>query len=347
MTSWRPDKAPPGTRGTLRPLSIAPMMDRTDRHYRRFMRELTRKTLLYTEMVTQNAVLFGDRAKLLGFSPEEHPISVQLGGDDPGSLAKCAAIVAELGYDEINLNVGCPSERVQNGNFGACLMAKPEVVAACVRAMRDAADLPVTVKHRIGIDDLDSFDHLSHFVESVAEAGCDRFTVHARKAWLSGLSPKQNRTVPPLRYEEVYRLKRMFPHLHIEINGGVLDLDSVCSHLTNVDAVMIGRAAYDDPSVFLHADSRIFGATGESPTLYSAIRGYLPYVREQVAKGVPVGALSRHILHLFRGRPGARQWRRILTEDASRNPRDADIVEKALDVVLVHQERSDHLRTPE
>ncbi|NUN16261.1 MAG: tRNA dihydrouridine(20/20a) synthase DusA [Myxococcales bacterium] len=316
------------------------MMDRTCRHYRRFMRELTQQTLLYTEMVTQNAVLFGDRAKLLGFSPEEHPISVQLGGDDPAALARCATIVAEFGYDEINLNVGCPSERVQNGNFGACLMAKPETVAACVRAMRDATKLPVTVKHRIGIDDLDSFDHLAQFVDTVAQSGCDRFTVHARKAWLSGLSPKQNRTVPPLHYDVVYRLKQTFPDLHVEINGGILNIDSVLTHLTYVDAVMIGRAAYDDPGLFLDADTRIFGVVRDKPTLESAIRGYLPYVYDQVAKGVPVGSLTRHLLHLFHGRPGARHWRRILTEDASRNPHSPDIIEKALDVVLAHQQRT-------
>jgi tRNA-dihydrouridine synthase A len=310
---------PAARRGLLRPLSVAPMMDRTDRHFRAFLRGITRRTLLYTEMITTGAVLHGDRDHLLGHDEVERPLALQLGGDDPGELARAAALAAEWGYDEVNLNVGCPSDRVQKGRFGACLMAEPERVAAAVAAMRDAVDLPVTVKHRIGIDEADRYEDMLRFVTMVAAAGCDRFSVHARKAWLSGLSPKENRTVPPLRYELVHRLKRELPHLAVEINGGILDLAAAREHLAaGVDAVMIGRAAYDDPYLLAAADRDLFGDAAEPPSRREVLARLLPYVERQLARGVPLQRLSRHFLGLFAGRPGARAWKRHLAEHAHR-----------------------------
>jgi tRNA-dihydrouridine synthase A len=293
------------------------MMDRTDRHFRYFLRRLTRHTLLYTEMVTSWAVLRGDRERVLGFDDEERPLALQLGGDDPEALSACARIAADMGYDEVNLNVGCPSERVQKGSFGACLMADPRVVADAVAAMRAAVALPVTVKHRIGVDHLDSYDHLASFVATVAEAGCDRFSVHARIAWLSGLSPRENREVPPLRYPDVYRLKRDFPELSIEINGGVRSLDAAEEHLAQVDGVMIGRAAYDDPYLFATADERFYGDTSPPVSRRQAAEEMVPYLERWHRRGVPVGRVTRHMLQLFAGRPGARAWRRTLSEGAS------------------------------
>ena len=318
-----PPTAPTPLRGPLRPLRVAPMMDRTDRHFRMFMRQITRHTLLYTEMVTMNAVIHGDRDHLLGFSPEERPLALQLGGDDPAALARCARIAADYGYDEINLNVGCPSERVQSGNFGACLMAEPSRVADCVAAMRDAVALPVTVKHRIGIDELDHYDHLLRFVTTVADAGCDRFTVHARKAWLQGLSPKENREIPPLRHDVVHRLKRDLPHLPIELNGGVRTLDDALAHLGPVDAVMIGRAAVDDPYLFAEADRRVFGdLRAPAPTRAEVALGMLPYIARIHAEGDKLHRTSRHMLTLFAGLPGTRAWKQTLSE----NTRAADPV---------------------
>jgi tRNA-dihydrouridine synthase A len=302
-------------RGTVRPLSVAPMMDCTDRHFRWLMRQISRHTLLYTEMVTANAVLHGDRDMLLGYSPEERPLSLQLGGDDPRALTECARIAEGLGYDEVNLNVGCPSERVASGNFGACLMDQPGRVADCVAAMRAAVAMPVTVKHRIGVDDRDSYEHMRSFVDAVAAAGCDRFTVHARKAVLGGLSPKENRTVPPLRYPDVYRLKAELPHLAIEINGGVRSLDAAAEHLERVDAVMIGRAAYDDPYVFADVDRRFFADAREVPGRVEVALRYGEYA-ERVLAGAPrlkLSGVTRHVLGLFTGVPGAREFRRILS----------------------------------
>ncbi|MFT5685645.1 MAG: tRNA-dihydrouridine synthase A, partial [Myxococcota bacterium] len=248
------------------PLSVAPMMDRTDRFHRLFMRQITQRTLLYTEMVITRAILNGDRNRLLGFDDSEHPIALQLGGSDPTRLTECVKIAEDWGYDEVNLNVGCPSSRVQSGAFGACLMKDPALVAKCITAMRAATTLPVTVKHRIGVDDLDAYEDMANFVRIVAESGADRFSVHARKAWLKGLSPKANRNIPPIRYEDVYRLKTDFPHLPIEINGHIKTLDETLDHLTRLDAVMIGRAAWDNPYLFAEADRRIFGATTPIPT---------------------------------------------------------------------------------
>ena len=302
-------------RGPLHPLSIAPMMDRSDRHFRVFMRRLVgRRPLLYTEMITTGAVLRGDRERLLGFDAEERPLALQLGGDDPAALAACARIAADRGYDEVDLNVGCPSERVQKGSFGVCLMERPERVAEAVAAMRAAVPLPVTVKHRIGFDDLDRYEDMARFVEAVAAAGCDRFTVHARKAWLAGLDPKANREVPPLRYDEVNRLKRERPGLAIEINGGVRTLEQVREHLEHVDGVMIGRAAYDAPWALAGADQLVYGEPGEPPTRREVIEGLIPYAGRRLAGGVPLARIARHLLGLVAARPGARAWRRILSE---------------------------------
>ncbi len=292
------------------------MMDWTDRHYRVFMRGITKRTLLYTEMVTTNAALHGDRERILGFSEVEKPLALQLGGDDPAALAACARLAEAWGYDEVNLNVGCPSDRVQNGNFGACLMAQPERVAACVAAMREAVNIPVTVKHRIGVDALDRYEDMANFVRVVSEAGADRFTVHARKAWLRGLSPKENRTVPPLRYEEVGRLKREFPHLTIEINGGFRDLDAVRAQLGRVDGVMIGRAAYENPFLFATVDGDFYGETAPPPTRREVVEGLLPYLEGELSQGTHLNRITRHVLGLFAHQPGARAWKRHLSENA-------------------------------
>ena len=328
-----PSRSSTGRRGSTPPLSVAPMMDRTDRHFRAFLRRITRRTLLYTEMVTTGAVLHGDRERILGFSPEERPLALQLGGDDPGELAASAELAERLGYDEVNLNVGCPSDRVQKGRFGACLMAEPERVAEAVAAMRRAVGLPVTVKHRIGIDELDRYEDMRRFVETVAEAGCDRFSVHARKAWLSGLSPKDNREIPPLRWSEVHRLKADLPHLAIEINGSVLDLAAAREHLEHVDGVMIGRAAYDDPYLLAPADRDLFGEPSEPPSRREVIESFLPYVEAHLARGEPLKCLTRHLLGLFARRPGARAWRRHLAENAHLEGTGSEVLVDAMEKV--------------
>ena len=315
-----------GIRGVIRPLSVAPMMDRTDRHFRRLLRLITRHTLLYTEMITCPAILHGDRDHLLGYDDDAHPLALQLGGDDPEALSRCAVIAVERGYDEINLNVGCPSDRVQNGNFGACLMRDPERVAACVQAMRACVTAPVTVKHRIGVDEIDRYEDMARFVEIVAGAGCDRFTVHARKAWLNGVSPKHNRTVPPLRYADVHRLARAFPQLVIEINGGLRELGQIHEQLEQVDAVMIGRAAWDNPWIFATVDRALFAASEPAPTRAAVVSAYLEHVRHWLARPpnqprpgqrrAPAGPsptiLLRPLMNLFAGRPGARRWKQAL-----------------------------------
>lgn len=320
MSTIRSTSAAPSfghrTRARRFPLSVAPMMSRTDRSFRFLLRQLTREALLYTEMITTGALLHGDRERLLGFDEEERPLALQLGGDDPRELKNCARWAADRGYDEINLNVGCPSDRVRKGNFGVCLMADPERVAEAVAVMRAAVPLPVSVKHRIGFDDMDRYEDMARFVETVAATGCDRFTVHARKAWLSGLNPKENRNVPPLRHEEVHRLKRDFPDLLIEINGGIRSLDEVRRHLAHVDGVMIGRAAYDEPFLLAAADREVFGADTPAPSRRAVLEAYVPYVERRLGQGVPLKHLTRHLLHLFAGRPGARSWRRTLSERA-------------------------------
>ena len=295
-------------------LSVAPMMDRTDRHYRYFMRQITRHTLLYTEMITTAALLHGDAGRFLAFSEVEKPLALQLGGDDPAALSHCARLAEDWGYDEVNLNVGCPSDRVKQGHFGACLMAQPEVVARSVAAMRRATSLPVTVKHRIGIDGLEGYEDMERFVNVVAGAGCERFIVHARIAVLQGLSPKENRTVPPLRYDDVYRLKAAYPQLHIAINGGITTLQQAAEHLGTVDGVMIGRAAYDQPFLFALADSFFFGKESVPPSRRQVLEAMLPYLEQWMARGLPPHRVTRHLLGLFAHQPAARAWRRLLSE---------------------------------
>jgi tRNA-dihydrouridine synthase A len=312
------------------PLSVAPMMDHTDRHFRYFIRQLTRQTLLYTEMITAQAILHGDRPKLLDFDPAEHPVALQLGGDDPQKLADCARIGEGWGYDEINLNVGCPSDRVQSGHFGACLMARPELVADCVAAMQNVVAIPVTVKHRIGIDDQDSYHHLHNFVRIVAEAGCQHFSIHARKAWLQGLSPKENRTIPPLRYDQVYQLKRDFPQLMIEINGGITTLEQIQQQLTQVDGVMIGRAAYENPYLFATVDRDIYHQTQPIPSREEVIDRLLPYVERCLHQGVRLNQITRHLLSLFNGMTGAKAWRRTLSDSQRLSAAGAELLQQAL-----------------
>jgi tRNA-dihydrouridine synthase A len=323
----------------MRRLSVAPMMDWTDRFCRRFHRVLTRRALLYTEMVPTGAILRGQRERFLAFDPVEKPLALQLGGADPVALAECAAIAEDWGYDEVNLNVGCPSDRVQNARFGACLMAEPKLVARCVEQMQAATDIPVTVKHRIGIDEQDSYEELKGFVATVAAVGCRSFTVHARKAWLQGLSPKQNREIPPLRYEMVQRLKQDFPELEIVINGGITSLEVAAEQLRQLDGVMLGRAAYQDPWVLAEVDSRIFGEEDPVGSRAEAVQALLPWLKDAHERGVPVKAVTRHVLGLFNGLPGARTWRRHLSEKASRQDAGPEIVEEALAYVEAAAER--------
>jgi len=316
-----------------RPISIAPMMDRTDRHYRYFMRQITQQTLLYTEMVTAQAITYGDRDHLLGFTPDERPLILQVGGDNPTSLADCARIALEFGYDGINLNVGCPSDRVQSGNFGACLMGQPELVADCIAAMMAAGPLPVSVKHRIGVDDIDRYDDMANFVSVLSQTGCRHFTVHARKAWLQGLSPKDNRTIPPLRYGDVHRLKAEFPHLWIEINGGFKSLEQITEQLNRVDAAMVGRAAYDHPYLFAEVDRRLFGDGQALRLRYEVVEAMLPYIDHWTSKGLKLNKITRHMLMLFAGQPGSRRWKQILTEGSCKPGAGVEVVQQALDAV--------------
>ena len=335
-----------------RRLSVAPMMDWTDRHCRAFHRLLSRETLLYTEMVTTGALLHGDVPRHLDFDAAEHPVALQLGGSEPADMAASARLGEQWGYDEINMNVGCPSDRVQRGTFGACLMAEPVLVAANVAAMRDAVSIPVTVKCRIGIDDQDSEAALTDFVGQVSEkGGCSRFIIHARKAWLQGLSPKENRDIPPLDYGRVSRLKQQFPHLHVGINGGVLDLDTARVLLREgpepesvgesegdrlglgpLDSVMIGRAAYQNPWLLAEADALIFGqlAASAPESRHAVIEAFLSYLEAQCARGVPLHAMTRHILGLFNGQPGARLWRRYISENAPSRTAGPEVVRQAL-----------------
>ncbi|MGB0572572.1 MAG: tRNA dihydrouridine(20/20a) synthase DusA [Alphaproteobacteria bacterium] len=298
------------------PLSVAPMMDWTDRHERFFLRLISAHVRLYTEMVTTGAILHGPRYRLLAFDPAEHPVALQLGGSEPAALAECAKIGADLGYDEVNLNVGCPSDRVQSGRFGACLMAEPDLVAESVAAMRQAVDVPVTVKHRIAIDDQPEWETLIDFVDRVAAAGCEHFIVHARKAWLEGLSPRENREIPPLHYDLVHRLKAERPDLHVTINGGIDDLDAAAAHLRHVDGVMLGRAAYQNPYVLAEADQRFFDAATDAESRHAVIEAYCPYIEREIAEGRHLMGMTRHILGLFNGLRGARAWRRYLSENA-------------------------------
>ncbi len=328
-----------------RRFSIAPMMDWSDHHCRFFWRLLTRQALLYTEMVTTGALVHGDRERFLHFNPEEHPVALQLGGSDPADLARCARWAEEWGYDEVNLNCGCPSDRVQSGMFGACLMARPQLVADCVRAMRDACALPVTVKHRIGIDAMESYAELTDFVVPVAEAGCEVFIVHARKAWLQGLSPKENREIPPLNYPWVYRLKQDFPALTIVINGGIQDLDACREHLRQVDGVMIGREAYQNPWMLADADATLFGADNLTASRDAVITALLPYVEQQLSRGVQLNHITRHILGLYQGVPGARKFRRHLSENAYKAGAGLEVLVEAQRLVREATDRADAARS--
>ena len=305
------------------------MMDWTDRHCRRLHRTLSRRARLYTEMLTADAVVHGDRARLLAFDPAEHPVALQLGGSEPAKLAEAARIGEALGYDEINLNVGCPSDRVQSGRFGACLMAEPALVAECMAAIGGAVAIPATVKCRIGVDEQDPQDALFGLVDLCAAAGVTVFVVHARKAWLKGLSPKENRELPPLDYPLVWRLKRERPDLTIVINGGVAGLDEAEAHLAHVDGVMLGRAAYHEPWRLGEVDRRLFGE-GADVTPEAAVVAYLPYVEAELARGAHLAAMTRHMLGLFHARPGARAWRRILTVEGAKAGAGVEVVEQAL-----------------
>ena len=287
---------------------VAPMMDYTDRHFRYFVRLMTRHTLLYTEMITSGAILHGDHRRFLEFHAAEHRLALQLGGSEPAALAACARIADGYGYDEINLNVGCPSDRVQSGRFGACLMQEPDLVAECVAVMRAASRVPVTVKTRIGVDERDSYEHLVEFVGKVAAAGCGVFIIHARKAWLKGLSPKENREIPPLRYDVAAQLKRDFPHLIIVVNGGVQTLEAMHAHLVDFDGVMVGREAVSNPYLFADVDRRFFGADAEPLSRGEVLQAWMPYIAAQLQEGVPLARMTRHALGLFHGCAGARSW---------------------------------------
>ncbi|WP_082005601.1 tRNA dihydrouridine(20/20a) synthase DusA [Halocynthiibacter namhaensis] len=316
-------------------LSVAPMMEWTDRHCRYMHRLMSRETLLYTEMVTSPALVRGGALHLLRFDPLEHPVAVQLGGSDPIELGQAAKICADAGYAEVNLNCGCPSDRVQSGAFGAVLMKSPELVADCVSAMREAVDVPVTVKCRIGVDDQVPRDILPDFLEKIQAAGCERVTIHARMAWLQGVSPKENRDIPPLDYDLVFEMKQAFPDLHISLNGGVQDLDTAVELLERgLDGVMIGRSAYHTPSdILLAADQRVYHAVSPVKTPHDIVHEMLPYIEAHLAEGGRVNQITRHMLGLFAGRPGARQWRRHLSENAHKPGAGTEIILAALDQI--------------
>jgi tRNA-dihydrouridine synthase A len=311
-------------------LSVAPMLDWTDRHCRYFHRLLSQQTLLYTEMITTGAILHG-KGDFLEYNEQEHPLALQLGGSNPVDLAACAKLAGERGYDEINLNVGCPSDRVQNGRFGACLMAEPELVADCVSAMKEVTDIPITVKTRIGIDDQDSYEFLTQFVSTVSEkGGCEQFTIHARKAWLSGLSPKENREIPPLDYDRAYQIKKDFSDLVIAVNGGVTTLEQTKEHLQHLDGVMIGREAYHSPFILAEVDQQIFGLDTPIKKRSQVVEEMYPYIERELSKGASLGHISRHMLGLFQSMPGARQWRRYISENAHKKGAGIEVVQTAL-----------------
>ncbi len=316
-----------------RRFSTAPMMDWSDKHCRYFWRQLTKDALLYTEMVTTGALIHGNRDRFLEYNDIEHPIALQLGGSNPSELATCSRYAEEWGYDEVNLNVGCPSDRVQNNMIGACLMAHPQLVADCIKAMQDSTSIDVTIKHRIGIDDQDSYEHMRDFVATVAETGCKTFIVHARKAILQGLSPKENREVPPLRYDDVYRLKQEFPDLEIIINGGIKTHKQIAEIMPHVDGVMLGREAYQNPSVLIDADELYFGKPANTESAKDAVRALYPYIETLLAKGAPLHYVSRHILGLFNGQRGARLFRRYLSERAHLRESGIQVLEEALQLI--------------
>lgn len=313
-------------------ISIAPMMDCTDRHDRYFLRLISPHALLYTEMVTTGALLHGDYKRFLAFDAAEHPVALQLGGSEPEKLAQCARLGEDFGYDEINLNVGCPSDRVKAGRFGACLMLEPDLVAECVAAMQQEVKIPVTVKCRIGVDQQDSYEVLHKFISHISLAGCQVFIIHARKAWLNGLSPKQNREIPPLRYDIVHQLKKDFPQLTIVINGGIKTVSQVTEQLQYVDGVMIGREAYSNPYLLSAIEKTLFATEASLLTRPEIVEKFIPYVQQQLDNDIKLSSITRHILGLFQGQPGARLWRRYLSENAYRTGAGVDIIRQALDL---------------
>jgi len=324
-------------RGTYKhQFQIAPMIDWTDRHDRYFLRQITRHALLYTEMITTGAIIHGDKQRHLAFNNAEHPVTVQLGGSNPADLALCAKICEDYGYDEVNLNVGCPSDRVQSGAFGACLMAEPKIVAECIDKMKSSCDIPVTIKCRIGIDEQDEYEDLQRFVKINQSAGCETFIVHARKAWLQGLSPKENRDIPPLNYDRVYQLKDEFPELNVIINGGIKTLDECETHLSRVDGIMMGREAYQNPFILALVDQRFYQDDHEIPTRYDIIKTMIQYIDDLVSSGGDLKWVTRHILGIFQGMPGARAWRRHLSQHAYKKGATSSVVLDALEFIDIH-----------
>jgi tRNA-dihydrouridine synthase A len=310
------------------------MMDWTDRDFRYLLRLISQHALLYTEMVTTGALIHGNRKRFLAHDAKEYPLALQLGGSDPAELAECAKMGEDAGYQEVNINVGCPSDRVQSGRFGACLMAEPELVAEGVAAMQAKVSIPVTVKTRLGIDEFDSYEFLTDFIDKVSAAGCDTFILHARNAWLKGLSPKENRDIPPLNYERVYQVKKDYPHLHIDINGGIQDLDQASQHLQHVDGVMMGRAIYHNPYLLAEADQAIFGQDNSVLSRHEVIEAMLPYIERRMQQGRPLKSITRHLLGVFQGEPGARRWRRHLSENAHLPGAGIHVLKDALSLLL-------------
>jgi tRNA-dihydrouridine synthase A len=330
-----------------RRFTVAPMMEWSDKHCRMLWRLISRHAVLYSEMVTTGAVLHGYRERFLDFDPAEHPVALQLGGSNPSELAECTKLAQDWGYDEVNLNCGCPSDRVQNNMIGAILMAHPQLVADCIKAMQDAADIPVTVKNRIGIDDMEDYPGLVEFIGTVAETGCKTFIVHARKAWLQGLSPKENREKPPLKYEMVHKLKQDFPELEILINGGITELDACESHLNHVDGVMVGREAYHNPYLLADVDRRIYGDEHEIPSRIQVAEQYMVYIEQELTKGARLNHMTRHMLGLFHGMPGARLFRRHISENITKPGATLQVVEKALEAITFRDRKRSGLITPE
>ncbi|MDK2597455.1 tRNA dihydrouridine(20/20a) synthase DusA [Pseudoalteromonas obscura] len=320
----------------FRRFSVAPMLDWTDRHCRTFHRKLSKHAVLYTEMITTGAIIFG-KGDYLAFGEHEMPVALQLGGSDPKALAECARRAQEYGYNEVNLNVGCPSDRVQNGRFGACLMAEPNLVAECVAAMKAEVSIPVTVKTRIGIDEQDSYEFLTNLIEASHQVGCDDFIIHARKAWLQGLSPKENREIPPLDYPRVYQLKQDYPHLHVSINGGVKTLDECLHHLDHIDGVMIGREAYSNPFLLSQIDEKLYGDAPFTQTRHEIVRSMYDYFEQEMTRGANFWHIARHMLGIFQNQPGARGFRRHLSENGHKKEADISVMEKALTFVPEHK----------
>ena len=316
-----------------RKICVAPMMTHTDRHFRYFLRLLSRRVMIYTEMLTCGALIHGDKEYFLAYNKEEHPLALQLGGGDPVQLGQCASMAEDAGYDEVNLNIGCPSDRVQSGQFGACLMAQPNLVADCVQSMQSRISIPVTVKTRIGIDHRDSYEELVNFVQLVSEAGCRSIFIHARKAWLSGLRPRQNREVPPLKYDVVYAVKKDFPELEIIINGGISTLEQCKEHMRYVDGVMLGRAICHNPYLLANVDEEFFQQTGPAVSRHDILRQYLDYIESQLSQDIYLSHMSRHIIGLFNGQQGARAYRRLLSEEAHKPGAGVDIIEQAMQLV--------------